>query len=63
MIDVYPTKFEAYDADSGMFKVEAFDEGGAEVKIDTIVNVALWDEIAPLIRECLVQMKFEGDKK
>ena len=63
MIDVYPTKFEAYDNDDGMFKVSMFDSGGAEIKIDTVCNVKLWDEISPLIRQCLVDMQFEGDKE
>ena len=56
---VYPTEFECLDHDTPIFKVKAFDGEYAEVKIGTPINVALWDEIAPLIRDCLVQMKLE----
>lgn len=63
MIDVIPVKFEAYDdMNDGVFQVEAFDEAAATVTISTVVTVALWDEIAPLIRQCLLDMKLEGDK-
>ena len=62
MIKVYPTKFEAYDMDMQIFRVEAFDESAANVYIDTVVDVAIWDEIAPLIRKCLVDMEISDDK-
>lgn len=62
MIKVYSTKFEAYDMDMEIFRVEAFDEAAANVYIDTVVNVAMWDEIAPLIRKCLVDMEIGDDK-
>ena len=57
---VYPTKFEAYDVDMQIFRVEAFDADTANVYIDTLMTVELWDEIAPLIRKCLVDMEL-GD--
>lgn len=64
MIDVYPTTFEAYqDHDLAVFKVEAFDEFSAQITISSVVSLAEWDEIAPLIRQCLVDMKLEGDIK
>lgn len=58
-ITVYPTKFEAYDNDlqEGIFTVEAFDDCAANVKISSILDVAMWDEISPMIRKCLVDMK------
>ena len=56
-MNVFPTKFEAYESESPIFSVEAFDEATATVKIDSVVDVALWDEIAPLIRKCLVDMR------
>ena len=62
MIKVYPTKFEAYDMDMQIFRVEAFDEAAANVYIDTVVDVSTWDEIAPLIRKCLVDMEIGDDK-
>lgn len=58
---VYPTKFEAMDDGDSLFRVEAFDEATAHVHIDTVVNVASWDVIAPRIRECLAAMELEGD--
>lgn len=64
MIDVYPTTFEAYqDGDIAVFKVEAFDECSAQITISSIVSVTEWDEIAPMIRQCLVDMKLEGDNE
>lgn len=54
---IYPTKFEAYDIDMQIFRVEAIDESAANVYIDTVVDVSTWDEIAPLIRKCLVDME------
>lgn len=64
MIDVYPTKFEAYqDGDLAVFKVEAFDECSAQITISSVISLTEWDEIAPLIRQCLVDMKLEGDIK
>jgi len=62
-MEVYPVKFEAYDCDMGVFQVEQFDEGAATVKISSVVNVALWDEISVKIRECLVAMKLEGEQQ
>ena len=59
MIKVYPTKFEAYDGADSIFNIEAMDEAAATVKIPTCVNVAMWDEIAPKIRECLVAMELK----
>ena len=57
---IYPTKFEAYDeALNSMFRVESFDECSATVTIETVVNVASWDEISAGIRDCLVQMQLE----
>lgn len=56
-IKIYPTVFEAYDAEDGIFTVKAFDEATAEVHITSVVNVALWDEISAKVRECLVQME------
>lgn len=63
MIECYPTQFEAHDTvtNDALFKVKTFDECCAEVTISTVVNVELWDEIAPMIRQCLVAMKLEND--
>ncbi len=52
---IYPTSFEAYDdINEPLFKVEMKDVDLANVTISTAVNVELWDEIAPAIRQCLV---------
>ena len=62
MIEVYPTKFEAYqDGDLAVFRVEAFDEFSAQITISSVVSLTEWDEISPLIRQCLVDMQFDGD--
>ena len=63
MIDVYPVKFEAVDNEmrETVFTVETFDESAATVDIKTVLNVSLWDEISPLIRQCLVDMNLDGD--
>ena len=63
MIDVYPTKFEAYDDDYRMFKIDANDGVTATITITAPCDVNEWDRIAPVIRQCLVDMKLEGDIK
>lgn len=60
-IKVYPTTFEAYDEDMQVFKVEVFDENYAKVTINDLMNVNIWDEVSPLIRQCLVDMKLSDD--
>jgi len=62
MIEVAPTKFEAYEGSDGIFTVTAFDEAAANVIITDLVNVARWDEISPLIRRCLIDMRLVGDE-
>ena len=52
-------EFECVENDTPIFKVTNFDGEAAQVQISTLVNVALWDQIAPLILDCLVQMKLE----
>ncbi len=57
---LYPTRFECVENDAGrqfMFSVKMFDGDSATVKIKTLVDVACWDEISPLIRNALVQMQ------
>ena len=58
-IKISPVAFEAYNEIGLMFKVEAFDEYTASLKVDTLLDVSIWDEISPLIRKCLVDMKLE----
>lgn len=62
---VYPTIIECVDPEIKVevFTVKAFDECAAEVKIDALVGVTQWDEIAPLIRQALVDLKLEGGVK
>lgn len=56
--DLYPTRFECVETDMAelIFIVKQFNGESATVKIKTLVDVASWDEISPLIRETLVQM-------
>ena len=58
-----PVAFEGYDTTDMCFKVVAFDANTAEITISTVVNVYLWDQMAPLIRAALVAMDLEGDEK
>jgi len=55
---MYPIRFECVDneTDDLLFIVEMFDNKAANISIKTLVNVELWDEIAPLIREALKGM-------
>ena len=59
-MEMYPTEFECLDHDTPIFKIKIFDRECAEVKIDIPVDVPMWDRMAPLIREALVQMKLEN---
>jgi hypothetical protein len=56
-----PVEFECYDVDMKelVFTVKAFDESSANVEIKTLVNVAAWDEMAPMIRAALVALDLE----
>jgi hypothetical protein len=58
-IKTYPTKFEGYENNEPIFSLSAIDEYGAELKVSTILNLHIWDELAPIIRECLSQMNLE----
>lgn len=59
-IEVYPVKYEGYD-ESGepMFRLEAFDEGGAKVTIETFVNSSVWLDLSSAIHKALVDMKLQ----
>jgi hypothetical protein len=61
-VEVYPSQFEAYMDGFEVFNIKSMDEATATLEIKSGVNVELWDEIAPKIRDCLLQMKLEGDK-
>lgn len=66
-MNVYPVTFEAYENEDGdvgdlVFKVSTEDSSTASVSINTVVDVARWDEISAKVRECLVQMKL-GETK
>ena len=59
-MDVYPTEFKCFDYDGEpIFMVRSPHEGAAQIQIDAFIDVEAWDQIAPLIRDCLVQMKLE----
>ena len=57
-IVVYPARFDGYDNDTNqrLFTVEIFDECTATVKIDTLVDVESWEEIAKEVAKCIAQM-------
>ena len=60
---MYPTKIECYDkeAELNVFSIQAIDESCATIEISIPCNVAQWDKISPMIRQALIDMKFEGD--
>lgn len=61
---MYPVRFECTDeTDALVFSVEAFDEATATVKIETLVTVGSWDEIAAKVREALVLMELEAGEQ
>jgi len=53
----YPVKFEIYELDEPMAKVEAQDEDAAKVEITGWVNAKTWPELADAIRLALIEMK------
>jgi len=55
----YPVKFEIYELDEPMAKVEAQDEDAAKVEITGWVNEKTWPELAEAIRLALIEMKLE----
>lgn len=59
-MNMYPVRFECIDETNALvFSVEAFDEATATVKIETVVTVGSWDEIAAKVREALALMNLE----
>ena len=62
-IEIYPTKFEAYDADfkTAVFSIEALDECCATIKIDAAVCDKSWPEISNRVMECLVALRLGED--
>ena len=58
-IEVYPVKFEAYEAGCDLFTVETFDTHTATVSISAGVNHKDWPAISDKIMECLIAMKLE----
>ena len=61
--EMYPIKIEGNDTELGMglFIIEAVGPSFADVQITAPCNVMMWDKISPMIRQALVDMKFEGD--
>lgn len=62
-IETIPVKIEGYQLKTLMFTVEAFDDCFATVGINTLVNVAGWDEISEEIRKALVSLNLEGQSE
>ena len=53
----YPVKYEIYEHEEPMAKVEAQDEDAAKVEITGWVNEKTWPELAEAIRLALIEMK------
>jgi hypothetical protein len=60
-LKMVPVEFECYDIDIKelIFTVKAFDEATATVELKSVVNVAAWDEMTPMIRAALVALDLE----
>lgn len=61
-LDIYPTRIECVDdAGEKVFSVEAFDTSTASIDVPYVLTPAQWDQIAPLIRQALVDLRLDGD--
>jgi hypothetical protein len=59
---VTPTEFEIYDESKTLAaKVSMFDEGAANVEIQTVLDRTSFDLLVPAIQQALSLMKLEGD--
>jgi len=57
-----PKRIECIDEDGEVvFSVEAIDDGGADVTITELMSAAKWDQIAPLIRQALVDLRLASE--
>ena len=57
-LDIYPTRIECVDETGDLvFSVESFDEYVASLAVKATLSVADWDQIAPLIRQALVDLR------
>lgn len=61
MINVYPTKIEAIDADTGnlMFTMETFDACAAIVTLKTTIGPGNIDELTAALRRALVMLELQ----
>lgn len=61
MINVYPTRVEAIEAESGdvMFTMETFDGSAAIVTIRTTVGPANIEEVTAALRRAVVMLELE----
>lgn len=61
MINVYPVKIEAIEAETGdlMFTMEAFDEGAATVEIKTVIGPGNINELTAAMRRAVVMLELE----
>lgn len=59
MINLYPVKIEAVDADTKdlMFTIETFDEGAATIEIKTILGPRNIDEVTAAMRRAIVMLE------
>ena len=65
MIEVYPTKFEAFDSiDEEFFTIRASEDGScAYIEFQAPVCALAWPEISDAIYTALVAMKLDSDQK
>lgn len=61
MINVYPVKIEAVDADTGdlMFTMETFDSHAATVEIKTVIGNSNIDQLTAAMRRAVVMLELE----
>lgn len=63
MINMYPTEFEAREADDLLFKVQCFDDACSTVDIKTVVTPELWLEMSAHIYKALLAIHKKEETK
>jgi len=57
-LDIYPTRIDCERDDGAlMFRIKTYSETAAEIVMPTPMNASQWDQIAPLIRQALVDLR------
>jgi hypothetical protein len=61
-LDIYPTRIECVDeTGEKVFSVESFDASTASIDVPGLLTYAKWDQLAPLIRQALVDLRLVSE--